>query len=269
MRYLASVLRLVLAVGMAVSLLSCGGLETTTLSPDRLMYYNLTHFTVDGPNLDKGINLLAPKCSNVTEVTASATATHKEYTCTTGVVGAMTVTVVGGNAVLHTTTYQVPAPQVTVKTNLGNMVLELDPTAAPNTVKNFLQYVADNFYSNLIFHRVIAGFVIQAGGYDAALAASTTRAAIPLEVNNGLSNVRGSVAMARTSAPDSATSQFYINLVDNLNLDTDSGGYAVFGKVVTGLATVDTIAAVPTQASGGMSDVPVTPVVISSVTQTQ
>ena len=255
---------------IAALLAACGGgLETTTISADRWMYNSATTITVTGPNLDKGISLVAPNCSGIAEVTASATATQKVYTCTPVKTGAMVVTAIGGNAVLHATTYNVPIPQVSMKTSMGDIVMELDPTSAPVSVKNFLQYVSDSFYSNLIFHRVIPNFVIQAGGFDAAMVQATTRAAIKLEVPNGLSNLRGTVAMARSSALDSATSQFYINTIDNTSLDTLNGGYAVFGKVLTGLETVDAISAVPTAVASGMSDVPVTPVVITSMVQTQ
>ncbi|MES2261520.1 MAG: peptidylprolyl isomerase [Pseudomonadota bacterium] len=164
----------------------------------------------------------------------------------------------------------VPVPQVTMKTTLGDIVLELYPNNAPITVNNFLKYVSADFYSNLIFHRIAKNFVIQGGGFNAALQQQTaTNPAIKLEVPNGLSNLRGTVAMARTSVLDSATSQFFINTVDNVFLDTSGGGYAVFGKVVTGLSVADQIAAVPTQTVGALTDVPVTPVVINSMKQTQ
>lgn len=253
---------------IAASLTACGGMETTTISPGKLMYNSQTTFVIEGPNLDKGITLLAPLCAGVKEVDGG-TANQRSYTCTPNTVGEMKVTVIGGGVVLHSTVLQVPAPQVTMKTSMGDVVMELDPKAAPLSVKNFLQYVSANFYSNLIFHRIIPGFVIQAGGYDVNLVQPTIRDPIKLEANNGLSNVRGTVAMARTSELDSATSQFYINTVDNVSLDTLNGGYAVFGKVVKGLPTVDAIGAVPTAVSNGMADVPVTPVLIQSMVQTQ
>jgi cyclophilin family peptidyl-prolyl cis-trans isomerase len=249
-------------------LVACGGVETTTISPSRLMYNQTATFTIEGPNLDKGITLVAPLCLNIKEAEGGE-ATKRTFTCTPNTVGDMTVAVTGGGSLLHSTVLKISAPQVTLKSSMGDMVLELNPKAAPLAVKNFLQYVNDGFYTNLIFHRVIAGFVIQAGGFDANLVTSTPRAAIKLEVNNGLSNVRGSLAMARTFEPDSATSQFYINTVDNLSLDTLNGGYAVFGSVVSGLATVDAIGAVPTAVSQSLADVPVTPVLILSMVQTQ
>ncbi len=257
------------SLACTTALTACGGLETTDIALDRLMYGNTTNFTVTGPNLDKGVVLVAPTCAGIAEVIASATPTQKVYACTPTVTGNMTVAVTGGGVVLRSITVNIPVPQVTVKTSLGDMVMELDPGKAPVSALNFMQYVNASFYNNLIFHRVIPGFVIRGGGFDAALVPATTRAAIKLEIGNGLSNVRGAVAMARTSEAASATSQFFINTVDNTSLDTLNGGYAVFGKVISGMTTVDAISAVPTSASNGMTDVPVTPVVINSVTQTQ
>lgn len=262
-RWLATSLALTVAVS------ACGGLETTDIAAQGLMYGNTTRFTVTGPNLDKGIALNAPTCMGIAEVTASATATQKVYTCTPAATGSMTVAATGGGVVLRSITVNIPLPQVTVKTSMGDIVMELDPGRAPVSALNFMQYVNANFYSNLIFHRVIPNFVIQGGGFDAALAPATTRDPIKLEIANGLSNVRGAVAMARTAAAASASSQFFINTVDNTSLDTLNGGYAVFGKVVAGMTTVDAISAVPTGVSNGMADVPLTPVVITSVTQTQ
>ena len=264
----------VTAIGFACAtvLAACGGLEKTDITPDLLMYGKQATFTVNGPNLDKGITFNAPSCSGISEVVASAGSTEKVYTCTPAVTGPMTVAVVGGGVVLRSMTVTIPVPQVTLKTSLGDIVMELDPVKAPLSAFNFMQYVNANFYSNLIFHRVISNFMIQGGGYDATLTAATTKAPITLESNKGLTNLRGTVAMARTAVANSATSQFYINVVDNPTLnyqDATNPGYAVFGKVISTMATVDAIAAVPTRVSNGMTDVPVTPVVINSVTQTQ
>ncbi len=163
-----------------------------------------------------------------------------------------------------------PYPQVTMATSKGNIVMELYPLNAPNTVDNFLRYVTDGFYTNTIFHRVISNFVIQGGGFNAQLVPATTRGPIPLEVCNGLRNLRGTVAMARTTDLNSATSQFYINVVDNFALDTNGGGYAVFGVVVSGMDVVDLIKAVPTQTVNTFgSDVPVNAITITSVKRTQ
>jgi peptidyl-prolyl cis-trans isomerase A (cyclophilin A) len=254
---------------MVMALTACGGLDQNKITVDRLMYDSVSNFTISGPNLDKGITVLAPKCTGLKELTESG-ATERIYSCTPSVIGPITVTVIGGNSILHTASFNIPNPQVTMTTSFGKVVMELDPTAAPLSVKNFLKYVNKDFYTNLIFHRVIAGFVIQAGAFNADLAASPTDAPIKLEVKNGLSNLRGTVAMARTSELDSATSQFYINLVDNVTLDTVNGGYAVFGSVRAGLEAVDAIGVVPTATTAnGVPDVPIVPVVINSIVQTQ
>jgi peptidyl-prolyl cis-trans isomerase A (cyclophilin A) len=136
-------------------------------------------------------------------------------------------------------------------------------------VNNFLKYVGSGFYTGTIFHRVIPNFVVQAGGFTTGLAQMTpTYAPITLETNNGLSNLTGTLAMARTSDPNSATSQFYVNLVDNTSLDYTSSaspGYAVFGKVTTGIAVINAIGSMPTGTSNGLTDVPTTEVVITSM----
>ena len=159
------------------------------------------------------------------------------------------------------------APQVKLATSLGDIVLELDPAKAPKTVANFLQYVQDKHYDGTVFHRVIDGFMVQGGGFTADMAQKPTRAPIALEASSGLKNDSYTVAMARTGNPDSATSQFFINVKDNAMLNApqpDGHGYAVFGKVVQGKDVVDKIRAVPTGRKGGMSDVPTTPVTITS-----
>ena len=163
-----------------------------------------------------------------------------------------------------------PNPQVLMKTSLGDIVIELYPEKAPKTVENFLQYVDDGFYSGLVFHRVIGNFMIQGGGFDKDMKQKTTRGPIPLESRNGLKNDAGTIAMARTSVPDSATSQFFINTVNNASLNhpnPDGNGYAVFGKVVSGMETVEKIAKVKTGRSGPHGDVPVEPVLIESVSR--
>ena len=164
-----------------------------------------------------------------------------------------------------------PAPNaapviVTLETSAGNIVLELDTQHAPRTVTNFVQYVKDGFYNDTIFHRVIPGFMIQGGGFTQGLQQKPTRAPIAIESNNGLKNVRGTIAMARTRDPNSATAQFFINVVDNGFLDypgSDGAGYTVFGKVIEGMDTVDKIRNAPTASKGfGFETAPVTAVVI-------
>lgn len=162
------------------------------------------------------------------------------------------------------------APKVRIVTSLGNMEAELNADKAPNTVKNFLVYVDSGFYNGTIFHRVIPGFMIQGGGFDARLDQKMTRAPIRNEADNGLRNTRGTLAMARTAYPDSATAQFFINLTGNDFLDhrakTQAGwGYAVFGKIVKGMDVADEIAKVKTMRRGPHEAVPTTPVVIKKV----
>ncbi len=160
-------------------------------------------------------------------------------------------------------------PQVVLDTSKGKIVLELYPDKAPVTVKNFLAYVDARFYDGTIFHRVIPNFMIQGGGFTADMNQKPTNDPIQNEADNGLKNQRGTIAMARTNVPDSATSQFFINSVSNdfLNFKSKSAqgwGYAVFGKVVEGLDVVDAISAVKTGTSGRFRDVPAEPVVIKS-----
>lgn len=158
-----------------------------------------------------------------------------------------------------------PYPDVAFETSLGTFVVQLDSRRAPLTVANFLHYANNGFYNGTTFHRVVPGFVIQGGGYNTTYAEKKTLAPIPNESGNGLSNLRGTIAMARDDAPHTATAQFYINLVDNRKLDPrpDRWGYAVFGKVIQGMNVVDKIAAVPTGKTGPFDkDAPLTPVVI-------
>ncbi|MCX7202887.1 MAG: peptidylprolyl isomerase [Burkholderiales bacterium] len=161
-------------------------------------------------------------------------------------------------------------PQVLIKTSKGEIVLELYPAKAPITVENFLKYVDDKHYDNTIFHRVIGNFMIQGGGFTADMKQKPTRAVIKLESQNGLKNDTGWVAMARTSVPDSASSQFFINVVDNAMLNhpqPDGHGYAVFGKVIKGMDTVEAIKGVRTTRTGMHSDVPAEAVVIQSMSR--
>ena len=176
-------------------------------------------------------------------------------------------------AAIYSTTLNVPLPQVALITAKGSITVELDPKLAPVSTNNFLSYVNKGFYRSTLFHRVIPNFVIQGGGYTAGLVKQTVQSApIELESNKGLSNVRGSLAMARTYLPNSATSEFYINLVDNLSLDYKNAanpGYAVFGKVVQGMDVADAMAAEQTGVVGGFSDVPLSDITLSLALQTK
>ncbi len=162
-------------------------------------------------------------------------------------------------------------PIVVMETSMGKIVLEIYQDKAPETAKNFLKYVDEKFYDGTIFHRVIPNFVIQGGGFDKEMVEKPTHEPIKNEADNGLSNLRGTIAMARTNDPHSATSQFFINLVDNKGLDfkdKNSGrgwGYAVFGKVLEGMDVVDSIAKVKTTKKGYYENVPVEPLQILKV----
>ncbi len=162
------------------------------------------------------------------------------------------------------------AQKVRLVTSLGEFVVELDAEKAPKSVANFVQYVRARHYDGTVFHRVIENFMIQGGGMKPDLSQKPTRAPIPLEARNGLINLRGTIAMARTGDPNSATSQFFVNVVDNAFLDAanarDGQGYAVFGRVVEGMDVVDRIKAVPVAPSGMNQHLPVTPVLLQKAT---
>lgn len=158
-------------------------------------------------------------------------------------------------------------PRVVFTTNLGQFTVELEPEKAPKTVENFLGYVNSDFYTGTIFHRVINGFMVQGGGFTKDMQQKRTRAAIPIESNNGLKNVKYSIAMARTNDPNSATAQFFVNVKDNAMLDypsRDGFGYTVFGRVIAGTETIENIKFAETTVVNRMSDVPVKPIIIES-----
>ncbi len=166
---------------------------------------------------------------------------------------------------ISTSSFAESAPQVKFQTSLGDFTVEVYPDKAPKTVENFLQYVKDKFYNGTIFHRVIGNFMVQGGGFTPDMQQKATRDPIPLEAKNGLKNDRGTIAMARTSNPNSATAQFFVNVVDNNGLNApspDGFGYTVFGKVIAGMDTIDKIRAVPT----GRQDVPTSQITINSAT---
>ena len=257
---------------------SCGSGDNTppnapNVQANNLFYGVKASFFVGVSELNNGIKISVSNCSSLTQVNSS-NPMYLAYACTITQSGplALTATDANGN-VLLTKNFTVPAPQVSMVTSQGTIVLELNPNAAPLSVNNFLQYVQDGFYANTIFHRVISGFVVQGGGFLTGMAPKTpTYPSIALESQNGLSNVRGSLAMARTSDPNSATSQFYVNLADNLSLDyvnASNPGYAVFGKVVTGMDVIDKMATSTTSTVNNYSDVPTVDITLNSVTRTQ
>ena len=301
-----------LAILSSLWLAACGGgssgdsAASTTVAPktptvtdiqaDRLSYRQLTQFKVTGTALDTSVTAIARNCTGLVAVAPSsgagtpASTTELNWRCTPTATGTAAVELQikgAGTSVLKTQTFAVPDPQVTLATSVGSLVVELNPTLAPVTVDNFLQYVRTDFYTNTLFHRVIGSFIAQAGwlvpatGPTGALLSTATAipvlqagagAAIALESNKGLANLRGTIAMARTPDPNSATSQFFFNLVDNpgLNYVSDAQpGYAVFGRVVQGLAVMDAIGSVPTALRFGQSDFPVNDVLVQSAAQTK
>jgi hypothetical protein len=187
-------------LAISVLLAACGGVDGTDVGAAGLRYGNVATITVNGPNLDKGITLVAPMCSGITELPGS-TPTQRVYNCTPTVTGPMAVTAVGkAGDTLRSSSFNIPVPRVTMKTSLGDIVLELDPTDAPISALNFMQYVNTNFYANLIFHRVIPSFMIQGGGFTTGSTLKPpTYAPIKLESNNGLSNLRGTSLDAENS----------------------------------------------------------------------
>jgi peptidyl-prolyl cis-trans isomerase A (cyclophilin A) len=170
-------------------------------------------------------------------------------------------------AVPASATKKSSAPRVRFETSMGAFTLELNPTKAPITVKNFLSYVDEGYYAGTVFHRVISNFMIQGGGFTEDMNKKKTKAPIKLETGRGLSNMRGTIAMARTNNPNSATSQFFVNVKNNRNLDAMGGGYAVFGKVIEGMDIIDNIRKVKTGRKGPHGNVPLKTVVIKSATR--
>jgi peptidyl-prolyl cis-trans isomerase A (cyclophilin A) len=248
----------------------------TGISASNLKYGQTAVLALSGDPQVDSIKVSSDKCTGLT-LDATSSATTRTARCTVTGTGAMklTVTNTSGGTTLYTQTVSVPEPQVTLVTSLGTVVMELNPTAAPITVKNYLAYVNQNpsFYNGTLFHRVIPGFMAQGGGFTTGMnQKSGLSPAIALESQNGLLNVQGSLAMARTSVANSATSQFFVNLVDNAFLNyasANSPGYAVFGKVISGMGVIDLMATQDTQTVGINQNVPVTDITITSATQTQ
>jgi peptidyl-prolyl cis-trans isomerase A (cyclophilin A) len=264
---------------VSCTLLGCGGSSefppvVTGIKPQSLSYGRLATIYIGGKDLRTSVVVETNgSCTNPT-FASSSTTDLLVLNCQARVVGEFPLVVKSAEgAVIYTSTLTVPKPQVTFITANGGISLELNQALAPITVDNFLTYVAKGYYSNTLFHRVIPGFVAQGGGYTSGMVKKAGQLApIVLESNNGLSNIRASVAMARTNVANSATSEFFINLVDNLSLDyknSSSPGYAVFGSVVQGMALVDAMAQQPTGVLNGFADVPLNEILISMVLQTQ
>ena len=278
------------AASLCVLLAACGGgggggtenrvASVSSVTADTPPSYdNLATFSVSGANLDLGVTASATGCTGPA-VVAGGTATAIKVTCTPSRDGEITLSLsTTTGTLLKSTSFNVPKPQVRMTTSAGNVLIELEPAKAPITVKNFLAYVQEGFYVNTVFHRIISTFMAQGGGFNFGTtytAKPATRPAIVLEKTTatGLSNTAKTIAMARTSAPDSATSQFFINLVDNAFLNAqgsaDGNGYAVFGTVVTTTdvnsdATLTALKAVQVVSNGSEVSLPLSPPVITAI----
>ena len=272
-------IKCVLGIALVAMLSACGGSTgfppvITGVKVQSLKYGNSATIYLGGKDLRSSVTVDSNgACTNPSFASNSTTDTLV-LNCGVKVVGDLPLTIKAEDgSVIYTTTLTVPKPQVTLFTSKGTIVLELDPTTAPISSNNYLSYVSKGFYTSTLFHRVISGFMIQGGGYTTGLVKKAGQsAAIELESNKGLSNLRGTLAMARTNVFNSATSEFFINVVDNTFLDYKNAGnpgYAVFGKVVQGMDVVDAIVAEPTGVLNGFADVPLTDVVINLVLQTQ
>jgi peptidyl-prolyl cis-trans isomerase A (cyclophilin A) len=264
---------------VAIFITACGGSPSfqpviTGVKPQSVSYSRTATIYLGGKELRSSLIVETNGgCINPSFATNSTTELLV-LNCVVKVVGDLTLNVKTSDGILiYSGVISVPNPQVTLFTSKGTITLELDPAKAPISSNNFLDYVGNGFYKDTLFHRVISGFVVQGGGYTAGLLKSTALSVpIELETNKGLSNLRGTLAMARTNVPNSATSEFYINLVDNLSLDYKNAanpGYAVFGKVVQGMEVVDDIATVPTAVFKGFADVPLADVSISLALQSK
>ena len=279
MRTLSLLLAATAALLLTTLLTACGGSTgfppvITAVKPQSLSYGRTATIYLGGKDLRSSLVVESNGgCTNPSFGSSSSTDTLV-LNCLVTVVGDLPLTIKSATGeVIYTTTLSVPKPQVSIITNKGSFTLELDLATAPISVKNFLAYVRGGYYSNTLFHRVIPGFVAQAGGYTTGLVRKPGQLdAIELESNKGLSNARATVAMARTNVFNSATSEFYVNLVDNTFLDYKNAanpGYAVFGTVLQGMDVVDAIAAEPTGVFNGSPDVPLTDITITMALQSK
>lgn len=279
MRTLPTQLAAAAALLLTTLLTACGGSTgfppvITAVKPQSLSYGRTATIYLGGKDLRSSLVVeSAGGCTNPS-FASNSTTDVLVLNCLVTVVGDLPLTIKSATGeLIYTTTLSVPKPQVSIITSKGSFTLELDPGTAPITVKNFLSYVKSGYYSNTLFHRVMPGFVAQAGGYTTGMVRKPGQLEpIELESNKGLSNARATVAMARTNVFNSATSEFYVNLVDNTFLDYKNAanpGYAVFGTVVQGMDVVDAIAAEPTGVFNGSADVPITDITISMALQSK
>ena len=261
-----------------IILSSCGGGSefapvVTGVKVQSIQYGKTATIYIGGKDLRSTLNVdTSGSCLN-SSYASSSTTDVLVFNCLVSKTGDMPFVVkTAEGESIYSTSVNVPLPQVVLITSKGALTFELvDPAIAPSSVNNFLKYVNKGFYRDTLFHRVISGFVVQGGGFTEGIVKKSGQTApIELESNRGLSNLRGSLAMARASTPNSAQSEFYINLVDNLSLDYRSAaspGYAVFGRIIQGLDVIDTIATVPTGIINGFSNVPFEDIAISLALQ--
>ena len=269
-------------LALSLGLAACGGGGASDIKPQvtaikvaALQYGRSATIYLGGADLRNTMQVDSGGACTSPSFASTSTPDMAVLNCKVAQVGDFVLSIKSaqGDAV-YSTTLTVPKPQVLLSTGSNSIILELDPANAPVTVNNFLGYVNSGYYTKTLFHRVIAGFVVQAGGYTAGLVKKAGQGApIVLETKkDGPSNLRGTVAMARTSEPNSATSEFFVNLVDNKFLDFQSAaspGYAVFGKVTQGLDVIDGIATQTTGSLNGFSDVPLTDITITTALQIQ
>jgi peptidyl-prolyl cis-trans isomerase A (cyclophilin A) len=270
-------LKLLISIGFIALLNACGGSTgfppvITGVKVQTLQYGRTATIYLGGKDLRTSVVVESGGACTSPSFAANSTTDVLVLNCTVAAVGDMNLNIKDASgASIYTTTLNVPKPQVALITALGGITLELDPVKAPISADNFLSYVKRGYYSNTLFHRVISGFMIQGGGFTTGMARKPGLVdPIKLESNNGLSNLRGTLAMARTNVANSATSEFYINLVDNLFLDyknEGNPGYAVFGSVVQGIDIVDSIGAKPSGYFNGYADVPLEDVAIAMALQ--
>jgi cyclophilin family peptidyl-prolyl cis-trans isomerase len=284
------------AWALAASLVACGGggggdpapvpvsgPTVSTVAVGTARYGGSVQFTVSGSGLDATLSAASAACRSAPVLVGSVSATSAVFECSLGSVGAASVSVSAGTAVLATQAFTVPQPQVTLAVSNGlgvngSIVVTLDPARTPITVDNFLAYVGSGFYNGTVMHRVVPGFVVQGGGYTGTSPGvvptpKPTNAPITLEVGKGLSNVQWTIAMARGTAANSATAQFFFNVVDNsagLDPNVTTAGYAVFGSIASGTSVVTAMLSAPCAPIAGFSECAPNPnVVITSATQTQ
>ena len=269
--------QLLWALALAFFLSACGGSSgfppvITGVKVQSIQYGHTATIYLGGNDLRSSLIVESEgACLNPTFGSASSTS-MLVLNCTVSKTGNFVLTIKSAEGqVLNTTSISVPKPQVMLITSLGTVTLELEPEVAPISVNKFLSYVGKSYYSNTLFHRVIPGFVVQGGGYTTGLVKKAGQLSpIVLESNKGLLNVRGTLAMARTNVFNSATSEFFVNLVDNTFLDYRNAanpGYAVFGRVLQGMDVVDLIATKPTGVLNGFSDVPLEEVFVNLAVQ--